>query len=109
MKNEELIRDLRECFGIDSGFCDCDKCSFRELSKESDYSACVDALGVAAADALEKSERAFVLLKATRDILKKQVGSFYVNNILAETVFYDGSECDGSCLLEDIEDFLGGY
>lgn len=27
----------------------------------------------------------------------------YVKNALEETVFYDDAECDGCCLMEDIE------
>lgn len=50
--------------------------------------------------------RAKTLLKATYELLNKQVGSYYVLNILAETVFYDGTECDGSCLMEDIDGFF---
>lgn len=47
-------------------------------------------------------ERAKILLKATKDLLEKQADSYYVLNLLSETVFYDGAECDGSCLKEDI-------
>ena len=51
-------------------------------------------------------DRALTLLKATRDLLDKQNHSNYVLNMFVETVFYDGTDCDGSCLLEDINDFL---
>ena len=51
-------------------------------------------------------ERAKILLKATKDLLEKQADSYYVLNLLSETVFYDGSECDGSCLKEDIDYWL---
>lgn len=51
----------------------------------------------------EAIERAAVLLKAIHDLMRKQEESHYVLNILAETIFYDGSECDGGCLKEDIE------
>lgn len=46
--------------------------------------------------------RAKILLKAAGDLLKKQKDSFYVLNLLAETVYYDEAECDGACLLDDI-------
>ena len=46
--------------------------------------------------------RARTLLKATGTLLKKQEDSNYVLNLLAETVYYDEAECDGSCLLDDI-------
>lgn len=51
--------------------------------------------------------RAITLLKACLDLLSKQDGSYYVLNMLMETVFYDGEECDGYCLMEDIRDFFG--
>jgi hypothetical protein len=46
--------------------------------------------------------RARTLLKAAGTLLKKQEDSNYVLNLLAETVYYDEAECDGSCLLDDI-------
>ena len=51
-------------------------------------------------------ERADILLKATYDILQKQKDSPYVLNILEQTAVWDGAECDGYCLMEDIEDYL---
>lgn len=48
-------------------------------------------------------ERAKILLKATKDLLEKQDNSYYVLNLLEETVFYDGVESDGSCLKDDID------
>jgi hypothetical protein len=48
-------------------------------------------------------DRKITLLKACRDLLKKQENSSYVLDLLSETVFYDEAECDGNCLLEDIE------
>ena len=51
----------------------------------------------------EAIERAAVLLKAAYDLLQKQEESYYVLNLLAETIFYDEAECDGNCLKEDIE------
>jgi hypothetical protein len=52
-------------------------------------------------------DRKTTLLKACRDLLKRQENSDYVLDLLSETVFYDDAECDGNCLLEDIEDELG--
>jgi len=52
-------------------------------------------------------DRAKVLLKATYDILRKQEESPYVLNVLATTAEYDGTECDGYCLEEDIENWFG--
>ena len=52
-------------------------------------------------DALEVAK---ILLKAAHQLLMKQNDSGYVLNLLAETVYYDdGLECDGSCLMDDIE------
>ena len=50
--------------------------------------------------------RAINLLKACLDLLSKQNGSYFVLNILEETVFYDEAECDGYCLMDDIKAFL---
>jgi len=52
-------------------------------------------------------DRKITLLKACRDLLKQQQKSSYVLNLLSETVFYDEADCDGYCLLEDIEIELG--
>lgn len=51
---------------------------------------------------LDALNRAKTLLKAAGKLLKKQEDSFYVLNLLGETIYYDGAECDGSCLLDDI-------
>lgn len=51
-------------------------------------------------------DRKITLLKACMELMSKQNDSPYVLNILEETVNYDGVECDGECLLEDIKDYL---
>lgn len=51
-------------------------------------------------------ERAKILLKATYDLLKRQAESPFVLNILDETTVWDGVECDGYCLMEEIEECL---
>lgn len=51
-------------------------------------------------------ERAKILLKATYDLLCKQKESPYVLNLLSETAIWDGVECDGYCLMEEIEALL---
>lgn len=56
--------------------------------------------------ALEVNERASTLLKACRDLLNKQNESHYVLDLLITTVYYDECECDGSCLIDDIEALL---
>lgn len=50
--------------------------------------------------------RAEELLKACIKLLNKQNESPYVLNLLDELIFYDDCECDGNCLLEDIENLL---
>lgn len=51
-------------------------------------------------------ERKTYLLKACFNLLYKQLESPYVLNLLAETVNYDETECDGSCLMEDIASII---
>ena len=51
-------------------------------------------------------DRKITLLKACMELMSKQNDSPYVLNILEEMVNYDGVECDGECLLEDIKDYL---
>ena len=46
--------------------------------------------------------RTNILLKACKELLEKQERSRYVLDLLSEIVVYDGAECDGSCLLDDI-------
>jgi hypothetical protein len=48
-------------------------------------------------------ERAKVLLKAAYDLLLKQSNSGVVLNLLTETAHYDEADCDGYCLMSDIE------
>ena len=56
--------------------------------------------------ALETNERAITLLKACKELLNKQNESSYVLNMLETTVYYDEADCDGNCLLEDIDALL---
>lgn len=58
------------------------------------------------AEWLNELKRARVLLKATYELLMKQNDSGYVLNLLSEIIFYDEAECDGCCLMEDIENLL---
>jgi hypothetical protein len=53
-------------------------------------------------------DRKITLLKACRDLLEKQENSIYVLDLLSESVFYDETDCDGNCLLEDIKIELEG-
>lgn len=43
------------------------------------------------------------LLIAAYKLLNKQKESPYVLNMLSTTVNYDDAECDGACLMDDIE------
>ena len=54
----------------------------------------------------ENEDRAMVLLKACLALLDKQKESRYVLNLLEQTVVYDGTDCDGYCLSDDIKDYL---
>ena len=58
------------------------------------------------AEWLNELKYAKVLLKATYELLKKCDDSYYVLNVLEQLVTYDGVECDGYCLMEDIEAFM---
>lgn len=55
------------------------------------------------AEWLRELQRARVLLKATHDLLEAADDSPYVEDVLAILVHYDDTDCDGSCLMEDIE------
>ena len=44
-----------------------------------------------------------ILLRAAHDLLRKASEGHFVQDVLEITVYYDGAECDGSCLMEDIE------
>lgn len=48
-------------------------------------------------------DRKSILLKACYELLKKQDDSYEVLNLLSETVYYDEADCDGYCLMEDIQ------
>ena len=47
-------------------------------------------------------DRKVILLKACHELLKKAHDSNFVENVMSMTVNYDGAECDGECLLNDI-------
>lgn len=48
-------------------------------------------------------DRKTILLKACYNMLMKQRDSSYVISPFETTVFYDGADCDGYCLMDDIE------
>jgi hypothetical protein len=51
-------------------------------------------------------DRATVLLKAVLEILEKCDKSAYVLDVMSQTAFYDGTDCDAFCLMEDIKHHL---
>ena len=51
-------------------------------------------------------DRATVLLMAVLEILYKCNDGPYVKDFFGETAFYDGAECDGYCLMDDIKNYL---
>lgn len=46
------------------------------------------------------------LLKACLELFKRQDNSRFVLNVLEEHVRYDEADCDGYCLMEDIQNEL---
>lgn len=48
------------------------------------------------------NSRKDILLRAAFDMLRKCQDSHYALSPMEVTVFYDGTDCDGTCLLEDI-------
>ena len=48
-------------------------------------------------------DRKEVLLRACYAMLKKCRDAGYVISPMETTVFYDGADCDGYCLMDDIE------
>ena len=63
-----------------------------------------------AIEALQEPESDIVtivlLLSKCLELFKRQDESPYVLNLLQETVHYDGVDCDGYCMMEDIESVL---
>ena len=59
-----------------------------------------------AIESIKFNLRAEELLNACIELLNKQNESSYVLNLLDELIHYDDCECDGKCLLEDIQNLL---
>ena len=53
-----------------------------------------------------KEDRATVLLTAALEILNKCDDGPFVKDVFGETAHYDGTDCDGYCLKEDIKHYL---
>ncbi len=54
----------------------------------------------------EQLERAKVLIKATIDILTECEDSPIVLDVMEQTAVWDGVECDGACLKDELEQLL---
>ena len=50
--------------------------------------------------------RSTTLLKAVLEILNKCDDGPYVKDFFENTAFYDGTDCDGYCLMDDIKNYL---
>lgn len=55
---------------------------------------------------LEQQKQAIKLLRATLDILEVCNESNTVKDVMSVTAIWDGVECDGNCLMEEIGDLL---
>ncbi|HHZ97439.1 MAG TPA: hypothetical protein EYN67_18295 [Flavobacteriales bacterium] len=52
------------------------------------------------------NDRLLILARAAYQLLKKQDESSYVLNLLGESTVWDGVECDGYCLMEELKSQL---
>ena len=93
MTNEEAIKQLDWYFNFDDG-------GAAEVKTREAYFTLKRAVKQ---DESYGKKRYITLLRAAHTLLKKQYDASIVLNILAETVDYDEAECDGNCLLNDIE------
>lgn len=57
----------------------------------------------------EMSDRRMELLRSCRELLQIQNESPQVLNILEQTVYYNGSECDGRCILDNINNLISEF
>ena len=55
-----------------------------------------------------REDRRITLLKACHAMLKK-IEQGHAMSPFETTVFYDGADCDGACLMEDIETELAEH
>jgi hypothetical protein len=53
-----------------------------------------------------EERREITLLKAVLEILGKADSGPNVEDIFSLIAAYDGTDCDGRCLMEDIKDYL---
>lgn len=55
---------------------------------------------------MTEERREITLLKAVLEIFEKADRGPYVEDVFSLTAAYDGTDCDGRCLMEDIQHFL---
>lgn len=99
---DELKESLRECCGTNSYICNCENCIMKDKRKDGDYTECVDALGLAAADAIEKLNE---VIKHQAEILHRYGGETGIrqsvemnNNLLRQRRTSNGSLEKESCV-----------
>ena len=71
MMYDELVKSIHCCFGFDSIQTDCENCMMKDKREEHDYVGCCDALGLAAADAIEELSK---VVKHQAEILHRYGG-----------------------------------
>ena len=54
---DELVKSIHCCFGFDSMQTDCENCMMKDKREEHNYVGCCDALGLAAAEAIEELQK----------------------------------------------------
>lgn len=54
----------------------------------------------------QQQERALILLKATINILDECEKGAFVKNVFEQTATWDGVECDGYCLHEELKELI---
>lgn len=70
---DELVKSIHCCFGFDSMQTDCENCMMKDKREEHNYVGCCDALGLAAADAIEELQGKHFMMKKTAEWLAEKV------------------------------------
>jgi hypothetical protein len=55
---------------------------------------------------ISDNDKLLILARAAYQLLKKQENSSYVLDLLGESTVWDCVECDGHCLMNELEDIL---
>lgn len=99
MERKEAVYWLNNLIGNYSDYYDdALEMGIKALEQQEDY-----------AKQFRELQRARVLLKATLDLLKAAERNPYVEDVLSMFVHYDDADCDGSCLMEDIENYFDEF